>query len=205
METNNKPPKLLDFSGDILEAVNKLESVLCNTPWYQHLNIYDDTPNETKVLIKMLRKKALVVSEVYYMPLTKITDEIRKKANEYLDYLYKKNVDCDLFNVAGFFLNHEFEKPPSDRNALFFPHIKAYVRCGDLKPEKIFQFLQRDGCERVIVFNGTQPDENCPEEAFYSFEMQAPKEYIIERLAGLEEERCHAYYQAMKKVESLNL
>jgi len=203
IETNNKTPKLLDFSGDILEAVTKLESVLCNTPWYQHLNIYDDAPNEAKVLIKLLREKAIVIGEVYYTPLDKVTDEVRKKANEYLDYLYKKNVDSDLLNIAGLYSKHEFEKPPSDRNALLFPHIKAYIRCGDLSPEKLFQLLQKDGCERVIVFNGAQPDENSPEEAFYSFEMQAPKEYIIGKLAELQEERCQAYYRTMEKVNDI--
>lgn len=200
---DNKAPILLDFGGDILEAVEKLESVLCNTPWYQRLNIYDDTPNETKLLIRLLRERAIVIGEVYYTPLEKITDEVREKAEEYLDYLYKKNADSDLLNIAGLYLNHEIEKPPSDRNALFFPHIKAYIRCGDLRPEKLFQLLQKDGCERVIVFNGAQPDENSPEEAFYSFEMQAPKSYIIEQLAELQEERCQGFYDAVKKYNDI--
>jgi hypothetical protein len=73
------------------------------------------------------------------------------------------------------------------------------VRCGDLSPEKLFEFLQRDGCERIIVFSGAKPDESRPEEAFYSFEMQAPKSYILERLGELQEERLETYRRFMEQ------
>jgi hypothetical protein len=83
--------------------------------------------------------------------------------------------------------------PPPNRNALFFPHIKAFVRCGDLKPEKLFDFLKYDGCERVIVFNGAKPDENSLLEAYYSFEMTVPKSHIIAELLYLQDERDLMY------------
>jgi len=184
-----KDPIILDFSGDEWEAVKKLESILCTTPWRKHLNVYDDFPSETKLLIQLLREKAIIIGEVYYTPHEKLTEETVKKANTYLLYLHKRQVDHNLYSVVNLFSEYEIDIFLTDRLALFYPHIQAYVRCGDLEPAKLFELMQKDCCKRVIIFNGAQPDDNDPQEAFYSFEMQAPKTYILEKLAELQDKK----------------
>jgi len=193
-----KQPNIIDFSGDMAETIEKLESILCNTPWYQRLDIYSELPNETTLLIQLLRAGAMFVAEIYYIPCD-INEDIRNKADEFLGYLSKRQVDGDLLNVAGRFLNHEIEIPPPSRHALYFPHINAYVRCGDLKPKKLLELLLMDGCERVLVFNSARPDEDSRYQAFYSFEMRAPKSYIIERMDELQEQVTQALFKAMER------
>ena len=195
---NEKAPAILDFSGDILETVNKLESILCTTPWNRCLNIYDTSPSETKLLIELLREKSIVVGEVYYNP-GEFTDEITNKAKSYLFYLAKRDVDYNLYTVARIFSKYEIDISLTEKIALYYPDIKAYVRCGDLSPEKLFELLQKDCCERVIIVNGAKPNENSAEEAYYSFEMRTSKSYILERLEKLQDEKMEAIYKVMEK------
>ena len=206
MERNEikKAPFILDFGVDEWEAVKKLESILCTTPWNRHLNIYDNLPSETKLLIEMLIERAIVIGEVYYTP-TEITEDTRKKARNYLMYLHKREIDYNLLNMVNCFSENEIDMSLTDKFALYYPHIKAYVRCGDLEPEKIFEFLQRDCCERVIIFNDAQPEANSLAEAFYSFEMNAPKAYILEKMAKLQEKKTEAFRLALEKIEIDNI
>ena len=199
---NEKASVILDFGGDEWDALKRLETILCTTPWHKHLNVYDPFPSETKLLIKLLRERAIIIGEVYYTPQEELTEETIKKANKYLLYLHKRQVDHNLFNVVNFFSEYEIDISLTDRLALFFPHIQAYVRCGDLEPAKLFELLQKDCCKRVIIFNGAQPDDGNPQEVCYSVEMQAPKTYILEKLAELQDEKNEALYNAMIKIHN---
>ena len=196
---NEKSPVILDFGGDEWEAVKKLEAILCTTPWNHYLNIYDDTPNETKLLLELLREKAIVVGEVYYTR-AEITEEHIRKASEYLLYLHKREIDHNLLSIVNFFSNHEIDIPLTDRFALYYPHIKAYVRCGDLEPVKLFDLLRNDYCEKVIMFNGATTDDGSEYEAFYSFELRMPKTYITEKLAKLQDEKTEMIFRTLEKI-----
>ena len=125
--------------------------------------------------------------------------EISNKAQEYLHYLSKRQSDYSLCTVAALFSKHEIDIPLTDRLALYFPKIEAYVRCGDFSPEKILELLARDCCKRVIIVNGAQPDDDSPEEAFYSFELRVPKEYLIKKLSELSEKLAEEMREALEK------
>jgi hypothetical protein len=195
---NEKIPIILDFNINWWEAAKKLEAILCTSPWNQRLSIYGKEPNETKLMIDLLIEGAVAIGEVYYTP-EKFTEDISGKAQDYLHYLSKKQADYTLCTIAALFSKHEIDVPLTDRLALYFPKIEAYVRCGDFSPEKIFEYLKRDYCKRVIIVNGAQPDDNSPEEAFYSFELRAPKEYIIERLSELNDKLAEEMREALEK------
>jgi len=58
----------------------------------------------------------------------------------------------------------------------------------------------KDDCQRVIVFgSGLRQDDDEPWKVFHSFELCAPKEYLLQRLDELQAERTQRYYAAMEK------
>jgi len=66
--------------------------------------------------------------------------------------------------------------------------------------------MQKDGCERVIVFgDGLRHDKEEPWEEFHSFELQAPKTYLIEKLRQMQEKQMEAIYHAMEKAMPDNI
>ena len=64
---NETIPKILDFNIDWWDAVKKLEAILCTNPWNKHLNVYGKEPNETKLMIDLLREGAIDIGEVYLL------------------------------------------------------------------------------------------------------------------------------------------
>ena len=200
MGNKEKAPVILDFGGDALEAVKKLESILYTSGWNHYLIIDRDVPSENELLLSLVLEKAIVVGEVYYTFTYDFTDDLKKKAYEYFHRLRKRDMDSIYLNAVNYFSNHEPDIEKTDNGALFYPEINAYVRCGDLSPVKMFELLMKDGCERVIIFgNGLLYDNEQPWEVFHSFEMCAPKEYITKRLAKLQDDKAEAIRRAFEK------
>jgi hypothetical protein len=198
MERNETIPKMLDFNIDWWDAARKLEIILCTSPWNQRLGVYVKEPDEAKLLVDLLCEEAIAIYEIYYTP-EEFTEDTYAKARMYLRYLSKKEPDYNLCTVAAIFSKCDIDISLTDNLALYFPKIEAYVRCGDFSPGKIFGLLAKDGCKRVIIVNGAQPDEDKPEETYYSFEMRAPKEYILGRLADLKNRKTEEMREAIEK------
>ena len=191
---------MLDFSGDVVESVRKLESIIYTSGWNKYLMILPDTPNEDRLLFSLLREGAIAVGEVYYTFTDDFTDELKEKAQTYFYRLKKRAMDSIYLNAVNYFSQHEADIEKTDNGALFYPDIQAYVRCGDISPSKLLELMQKDGCERVIVFgNGLRQNKEQPWEEFHVFIMQAPKAYILERLEKLASEVAEAIYRAMEK------
>ena len=115
-------------------------------------------------------------------------------------------MDGIFLNAVDYFSEHEADTEKTDNGALFYPAVKAYVRCGDLSPKNLFELLRKDGCERVIIFgNGLRQNSEEPWEEFHVFIMQAPKSYILERLNKMEEEVMEAIRAALNNAKSNNL
>ena len=195
-----KAPTILDFSGDGLEALNKLESILYTSGWNHYIIMDPDTPSEEKLLFSLIREGAIVVWEVYYTFTYTVTDEIKEKAHKYFGRLRKRNMDSIFLNAVDYFSRHESDIEKAENGSLFYPSINAYVRCGDLSPKKLLKLMQKDGCERIIIFGSClRQDKEQPWEVFHSFEMRAPKTYIIEKLEQMQEEIMQAIHRAMEK------
>ena len=197
---------MLDFSGDIIESIRKLESILYTSGWNKYIMIHAETPNEDKLLFSLIREGAIAVDEVYYTFTRDFTEELKEKAQKYFYRLKRKrNMDSIYLNAVNYFSKHEADIEKTDNDALFYPDIKTYVRCGDLSPRKLLELMRKDGCERVIIFgNGLRQDEEQPWEEFHVFSMRVPKAYILERLEKLEEEVLEAIHLALNKAGSNN-
>jgi len=195
---------MLDFSGDIIESIRKLESILYTSGWNKYFMIRSDIQNEDKLLVSLIREGAIAVGEVYYTFTYDFTEELKEKAQKYFYRLKRKrNMDSIYLNAVNYFSKYEVDIEKTDNDALFYPDLKAYVRCGDLSPQKLLELMKKDGCERVIIFgNGIYQDKEHPWEEFHSFVMQAPKTYILERLEKLEEEVLETIRIALNKAGS---
>jgi hypothetical protein len=195
-------PVILDFNGDIAEAVNKLASILYTSGWNKYLMIEPDVPSEDKLLFSLICEGAIYVGEVYYTFTNDFTGELESRAKGYSHRLRKKNMDIIYLNAVNHFSKYEPDIEQTENGALFYPDINAYVRCGDLSPGKLFELMRKDGCERIIIFgSGVRQGKEQSWEAFHSFEMRAPKEYIAKMLENLQDERIQSYHRAMEKLK----
>jgi hypothetical protein len=197
-----KAPVILDFGDDAVEAVRKLESILYTSGWNNYIIVDPDTPSEDALLFSLIWEKAIVVAEVYYTYTTDFTEELKNKAHDYFHRLRKRNIDNIYLNAVNFFSKHEPDVDKTDNGALFYSAINAYVRCGDLSPSKLLELLKKDDCDRIFVFGSTLwLDKDQPRQIFHSFEMRAPKKYILQRLDELQEERHKRYCEIMETTE----
>jgi hypothetical protein len=197
---NIKDPIILDFGGDAAEAVRKLESILYTSGWNHYMIFYPDTPSEDKLLFSLIREGAVYVGEVYYEFTHDFTEELKEKAYKYFHRLRKRDMDSIYLNAVSHFSKYVPDIEKTANGALFYLEINAYVRYGDLSPAKLLELMAMDGCERVIIFgNGLRQNKEQPWEEFHSFEMRAPKEYIMQRLNELRDEQSEAIYRALTK------
>ena len=198
-----KAPIILDFSGDVYEALRKLESILYTSGWNHYIIRNSDMPTEDRLLFSLIRVGALAVSEVYYTFAFDFTKELEERAYQYFGRLKKRRMDSIYLNAVNYFSKYEPDIDKTLNGALFYPSINAYVRCGDLSPTKLFELLRQDGCKRVIVFgNGIWLDKEQPIEEFHSFEMRVPKSHILEGLEKMQKEKLQAIHHALNKIES---
>jgi len=199
-DEKGKDPAILDFSGDAVEALGKLESILYSSGWNHHIMLYPDTPNDDRLLFALLREGAVCIGEVYYTFIRSFSEELKEKAYNYFHRLRKRDMDSIYLNAVNHFSKYEPDIDKTDNGALFYPEIHAYVRCGDLSPAKLLELLAADGCERVIIFgNGLRLNKDEPWEEFHSFELRAPKDYILQRLGELQDEISEAIRRAATK------
>jgi len=133
---NEKAPVILDFSGNGLEAFNKLESILYTSGWNHYIIMDPDTPSEEKLLFSLIREGAIIVSEVYYTFTDTFDEEIKEKAHKYFGRLRKRNMDSIFLNAVNYFSRHEPDIEKTDNGSLFYPSMNAYLRCGDLSRHK---------------------------------------------------------------------
>ena len=143
----HKDPIILDFSGDVTEALNLLESILYTSGWNNHIRAYLDTPNEDKLLFSLICEGAIAVGEVYYTFTRDISEDIQSRANKYFHRLRKREIDSIYLNAVNYFSRHEPDIEKTDNGALFYPSISAFVRCGNLSPQRLLELIQTDDCE----------------------------------------------------------
>jgi hypothetical protein len=112
-------------------------------------------------------------------------------------------LDTALLDMASIFSKHDIDISLSKNIALFYPHIEAYVRCGNLMPEKLFDLLAHEHCQRIIVFGGTAFGADGTEEAFHSFEMRVPKAYVMERLEVFKQQQFEVLTDALQSIKQM--
>jgi hypothetical protein len=187
---------LFDFEKDGIKAFDRLDSILFSSNW-KHLTISKElSDTETRLLFPLVRSDLLRIFECRYAPSYGPSTELRRKAGQLAYLLHKRHVSQSLLDVLTLFAEHEPEPYRNEFNAMFYPDLKAYVRCGDLTPKNLFEMLGIEDCEKVFIFQDTSISEN--ESAYYIIECTLPRQKLFEIL---EEMRQEAVLMAYKHME----
>jgi hypothetical protein len=197
MEDIQRVPFDFSVNGG-LDDLNKLEGILCSGHWSDKALNYED--EHTILLIRLLQTGGIAVYRRGYAQ-KEDSPEIRRCAGEINAFMNKRYVSQTLLDIAGIFLTHEYDGGKTEYNSLFFPELKAFVRCGGLPPNRLIELLERDGCEAVFLFPDYTPDDG---DAFFAFMLVMPKEMLLEELGQMRERTMEAMHEAARRVNEKN-
>ena len=185
-----------DFSGDDgLEAVNRLEDIICSGNWgIEALNYQDE---QTVLLLRLLQIGGIAVYKRTYTQ-QEASPEVWHRAEEFNDFIRKRHVGYPLLDVARIFYEHKYDGSRTEYNSLFFPELKAFVRCGGLPPEKLLGFFERDGCEMVILFPDVQFEDG---DVYFAFTLSMPKELFHEAVEQMRKRTLETLREKLQEAE----
>jgi hypothetical protein len=178
-------PMKFNFSADGgLEALRELEGILCSSNWNRGLDVRDEY---IILLIQLIRSGGVVVIERRYPLRYDYSDEERRKADRFTHLCRKRAQNPFLLHFASRFPTHEPDMSVKEYNALFFPDLGFFIRCGDLDAQKMFEMFEHEDGKAVIV----APDSciSNTEGAAYMFVRVIPWPDLTEQLASLREKR----------------
>jgi len=184
-----------DFSGDgFLESSERLERILRSGHWSDIGPNYED--ERTRLLLRLLDIGGIVVYKRIYNKRTDASPELRRRAGEISLFMHKEYAGQTLIDIAGIFSDYEYDAGRTTYNSLFFPELKAFVRCGGLSPEKLFELLEQDGCDAVMLF-----PEAYGEDFFYAFSRAMPRENFLNALEEMQGNILEAMHEALRRAE----
>ena len=167
-----------DFSTDGgFAAVKQLEDILRSGHWSDSPLDYND--ERTMLLLRLIRTGDIKVYKREYIQVTE-TPELWRRAEELNLFIRKRYEGGILLDIANIFSGYEYDRSKTEFNSLFFPELKAYVRCGGLPPYRLFGLLEREGCEAVFLFPGDYYPYD--ESVYFAFTIAVPKELFLEEL-----------------------
>jgi|GEM_PF-1872059 len=183
-----------DFERDKgMEALKRLENILCSPNWGRSALDYRD--KRTILLIQLIRMNGLLVYEHRYTPNREYTEETRREA-EILSHIFRmRSVNQTMFDLLELFPDQEPDTRTREHNALFYPGLNAFIRCGDLNAERMFELFEYDDCEKIIIFPNLYISDT--EDAYYIFELAMPKQTLLKVLGEMREERQRELSEAL--------
>lgn len=186
-----------DFSGDKgLEAADRLEDILCSGNFGDRGLDYKD--EHTLLLLRLLANGGIAIYKRAYTKRTDTPPEIRRRAGEINHIIRKRYVTQTLLDIADIFSEYEYDGGRTVYNSLFLPELKAYIRCGGLPPDRLFEMLEQDGCDMVLLFPDAQFAEG---DFFHAFSRVMPREAFANALAEMNERILEAMHEASRKWE----
>ena len=157
------------------ESVKKLEVVLTNGDGWHYYDL-DYCDDHTKLLVGLLHSGKIALYEHLYPHKSDFDLEITKKAHIFRSLMKKRNLSQALLDMAELF-PQDYDVKESFNNAVYFPTLKAFIRCEGLKPVYLIQFFKADVCcDKVLVFPGWDPPEVS---RYYTFERIISKEAFL--------------------------
>ncbi len=184
-----------DFSGEAaMENLTMLEDMLSSGHWSTRYLNYRD--GRTALLMRLLHIRGISVFKRAYTPNKDVSEELRNKARIISGIMHKQSVGQTLIDIASIFADRQYDVSKTVFNSLFFPELKAFVRCGGIPPDRLLDLLERDGCDKVFLF----PDAY-GEDYYYAFIRSMP---LKDFLKAIEEERAEvlaAMSEALRRVE----
>ena len=183
-----------EFKGDsALADLDRLEDIICSGGWGRGGLNYED--ERTKTVLGLLRVGGIAV---YRSPYTRqeATPELRRRADEINAFMNKRHVSQTIIDIASIYYDNEYNSSRTTYNSLFFPELKAFIRCGELPPHKILEMLEQDGCEAILQFHDEQSEDG---DAFFIFHLAMPKDMLFDVLEKMEERIQTAMSEALQK------
>ena len=183
-----------DFREDgFKDSVRKLDEILCSGGWTCHGLMYDR--DETLLLAQLLHVGGIGIFEREFTLREDCTPEVRARAGELFDEMRKRSGGGMMSEISRLF-PHEFEHGRTLHNAPFYPTLKAYIRCGSLSPEWIFEMLEKEDCERIILF----PDGviSTTEGVHYFIVRSMPRSDFMEELQTMKDKRLSLIYEMLQ-------
>jgi galactokinase len=99
------------------------------------------------------------------------------------------------------FSDYEHIVTREQRNALYYPDLRAYLRCGDLDPRMLIEMFCEERCAKIILFHDTVSARELPlpnMDTFYVIESKAPHEMLTTQISRRKEELMMASYERLK-------
>ncbi len=151
---------VFDFSPEGGRAAcQKLERILSSSPWSTGgLNWSDDY---TLLLLDLINSGSIEVIERRFALRDDYSDEEQSRAKRLTQLMRKKKVNAFLLHFSSRFPRQENDSQKTMYNALFFPELMTYIRCGNLGAEKMFDMFMLEGCNTVTVapeYQGSNSD-----------------------------------------------
>lgn len=180
-----------DLSGDdSLASAKRLEGILSSGHWSDKGVNYED--ERTMLLLRLLHIGGIAVYKRTYIQKTGASLDLNRRAMEMNWCMHKRQVSQTLIDIADIFSAYEYDAGKTTYNSLFFPALKTFVRCGGISPDKLFELLEQDGCDMVMLF----PDAY-GEDFFYTFSLAMPRAEFLRALAGLQDKIMAAMQKAL--------
>lgn len=114
---------------------------------------------ETQLLFALLRCEVMKIYECDCLYKIEFTEDFRREANKTANLLQKRSVTHPLYNALLMLSEYAPDLQRTLHNALYYPELRAYLRCGDLSPETLFELLGTGDCDKIILFHDTAPAE----------------------------------------------
>ena len=143
--------------------------------------------DETKLLLFLLQYDYVKVFECTYTPKQDFSEESMRHANYVADVLRKRSAHRSLYDALDIFSSYAPDLSHSKKGFLFYPDLKAYIRCGDLTPKKLLELFETEDCEKVILFPDASISDT--EDVYFTFECILPKETLNELQKKMQEDR----------------
>ena len=175
-----------EFNKDGLKAFGRLDNILFTSGWnslHLHEQLIDE---ETKLLFSLLQHNIIRVFECIYAHKYNFPEEFMRNANFIACVLRKRSVHNALYNALDIFSDYAPDLSQTENGALFYPELKAFIRCGDLTPEKLFRLFEKVDCEKIILFPDACISET--EDAYYIIECTLSKQVFIDALQKMQNE-----------------
>lgn len=189
----------LDFSiNGGLAAVKYLEDILSSGHWSDRpLDLNDEW---TMLLLRLIRFGDIAVFKRVYAP-KKATPELMRRAHDLNMFIKKRHDGGILIDVANIFAGFEYDGRKTEYNSLFFPELKAYVRCGGIPPDRLLELLWQEGCETVFLFPVRYAEYD---DAYFAFTLTEPKGQFLEEVEKTHDRISDMMHEIARKLEEKN-
>lgn len=185
----------LSFDFNDIGALRRLEDILCSGHWSERgLN---DEDMRTKFLLQLLQAGAIIIYKREYIQKFDASPKIQQRANALHLLMGKRNIGQAVLDIADIFFDYAYE-PKTIYNSIYFPKLKAFVRNGNLPPERLFELLEYDDCDTVMLFSDMQSDGGT---FFHAIHRSMPRELFSKELEAMQGRQTEAMREALKQVE----